>query len=156
TEFGPPGSWESPKNKFGMAIELTSTQKADRYRRTWESTVAKERDHLALGGYAFQWGAKQETTATWFGTFLPDGSRLGAVDALAELWTGKLLANHCPIISDLKLVESHDAQPGATVHATLAASDPDGDPITVRWVLQAEQQNFGLGGDAEAAPPAFP
>ena len=71
-------------------------------------------------------GDKQEATATWFGLLLPDGSRLGGVDALTELWTGKPPTNRCPVIRSLKLTGPAEVEPGTTVTATLDASDPDG------------------------------
>lgn len=150
TEFGPAGSWEVGKSAFGVPIELTSTEKADRYAKAWESIIAAK--GTCLGGYAFTWGFKQEATATWFGTFLPDGARLGAVDALGEAWTGKPPINRCPVIGSLKVEGADDVAPGFVVHAMLEAADPEKDPLKVTWVLQAEQSAFGAGGDAEAAP----
>ena len=96
TEFGPPGTWESGKNAWGVVPELTSTEKAARYRDTYEKGVLAE--PLCLGSYAFTWGNKQEATATWYGLRLPDGSKLGAVDTLTELWSGHKPANLCPVI----------------------------------------------------------
>ena len=154
TEFGPPGVWEVKKNAWGAAPELTSTEKAACYRRVYKAAVSGS-GGLCLGSYAFHWGSKQEATATWFGLLLPDGSRLGAVDALTELWTGKPPANRCPVIRSLKLAGPDEVQPGATVKATLDASDPDGDPLKVRWVLQREAFAYGTGGDAEDAPPSW-
>jgi hypothetical protein len=155
TEFGPPGLWETKKNAWGVAPELTSTEKAERYRRVYRAAVAAPKG-LCLGSYAFTWGHKQEATATWFGLLLPDGGRLGAVDVLAEMWTGKPPANRCPIIRSLKLLGADEVEPGATVKALLDAADPDGDPLKVRWVLQREADAYGTGGDAEQAPPTFP
>ena len=40
TEFGPPGSWEVPKSDWGAPFELTSTEKAAFYRRSYERGVA--------------------------------------------------------------------------------------------------------------------
>jgi hypothetical protein len=152
TEFGPPGSWETAKNSFGAAPELTSTKKAEFYADVWRQAVEAAKG-ACLGGYAFLWGQKQETTATWFGMLLPDGTRLGAVDALSEQWTGKAPANRCPAIKSLKIEGSDELDPGATVQAALDAADPEGDPMTVKWVLQSEAKKFGSGGDREAAPP---
>ncbi len=87
TEFGPPGSWEIPKNAWGAPLEPTSTEKSAFYRHSYERSVAGA-PGLALGSYVFTWGYKMEATATWFGMFLPDGSRLGAVDVMTELWSG--------------------------------------------------------------------
>ncbi len=96
TEFGPPGTWEVGKNAWDAATELSSTAKAASYRETYEKAIANQ--PMSLGSYAFTWGNKQEATATWFGLLLPDGSKLGAVDALSELWSGKPVPNaHRPL-----------------------------------------------------------
>lgn len=155
TEFGPPGSWESKKTSWGAALELTSSEKAEHYRRAYREAVAEPKG-LCLGSYAFTWGQKQEATATWFGMLLADGSRLGAVDAMTECWTGKPPANRCPQIGSLKLVGPERVAAGAVFRAELVASDPDGDPLRVKWVLQSEAASLGIGGDAEAQPPTFP
>ncbi|HSV74137.1 MAG TPA: phosphatase PAP2 family protein [Chthonomonadales bacterium] len=152
-EFGPPGTWEVGRTPWGAVIEPTSTEKAESYRRAWQAVAA---DPLCLGGYAFIWGWKQEATATWFGMLLPDGTRLGAVDAMQEAWTGRPPANRSPRIASLRLEGEAEVAPGATVRARLAASDPDGDRLTVTWELRAEAERYLTGGDPEPEPPAFP
>jgi len=152
TEFGPPGTWESGKNAWGVVPELTSTEKAGHYRATYEKSVLAE--PLCLGSYAFIWGSKQEASATWFGLRLPDGSKLGAVDTLTELWSGHKPANLCPVIRSLTVDAAGPAAPGATIKGSLAASDPENDPLTVKWVLQADPATDNTGG--EAVPPTYP
>lgn len=154
TEFGPPGVWESAKNDWGVCPELTSTEKAGFYRRAYEQAVAGQ-PGKCLGSFAFTWGFKQEATATWFGMLLPDGSKLAAVDALSELWTGKPPANRCPAIGKLALDGPDQLDPGAKVRAVLAAADPDGDKLQVRWLLAREAEQLGTGGDAEPTPETF-
>ena len=153
TEFGPPGQWEGAKNEWNAAPELTSTQKAARYRETYQKTIANQ--PLSLGSYAFTWGNKQEATATWFGLLLPDGSKLGAVDALAELWGGNP-QNRAPEIEELKLEGAPKVKPGATIKASLLAKDTENDPLNVEWVLQADPVAYGIGGAAETVPTRFP
>jgi hypothetical protein len=153
TEFGPSGMWETGKNAWGVAPEPSSTAKAGSYRRGYEAGLA-DKGHC-LGSYAFLWGTKQEATATWFGILLPDGSRLAAADTLADLW-GKPPVNRCPSIEKLSIEGPDQLTPGATVRATLAANDPEGDPLTVQWVLRAEVSKYSSGGDREPAPPEFP
>jgi hypothetical protein len=155
TEFGPPGVWEVKKNAWGAAPELTSTQKAQFYRRGYQQAIASQKG-LCLGSYAFHWGSKSEATVSWFGMLLPDGSRLGAVDALTEVWTGKPPPNRCPEVQPLQLAGLDQVDPGATVQATLTASDPEGDPLKVRWVLYREVDAYAEGGDAEEAPVSYP
>ncbi len=153
TEYGPPGVWEIGKNDFGAVQELSSTAKAALYRKTWDQAIAGQ--SLCLGGYAFTWGNKQEATATWFGLLLPDGSRLGAVDALTEAWTGKPPAIRCPELKSLKIEGSDQVEPGATIKADLAVVDPDGDPLKVNWVLQSDGGKINTNGDTEKAPPMY-
>jgi hypothetical protein len=153
TEFGPPGTWEVARTPWDAPVEPSSTEKAGWYRRAYEGAVAGQ--PLCLGSYAFAWGWKQEGTATWFGMLLPDGARLGSVDTMHELWTGAPLADLCPQIRGLSLDGEPECDPGTTVRAALDAVDPEGAELTVRWVLQGEQDKPGSGGDVEDAPPVF-
>jgi hypothetical protein len=152
TEFGPPGQWELEKTPWGAAPELTSTEKAAIYRRDYRAAV--EGVPECLGSYAFLWGHKQEATATWFGLLLPDGSKVGGVDALTELWSGQPPANRCPTATPIALRGDARVKPGAAVQASWKAADPDGDPLKVEWVLQAEG-TYGSGGATEATPTTF-
>jgi hypothetical protein len=151
TEFGPPGTWElasartTPMGRMPAAAaqpekppeELTSTAKADYYRKGWVGGVAANRG-LCLGGYAFTWGNKWEATATWYGMFLPDGSKLEAVDAMTELWSGKPAANRCPKIVGIKTLGGTTLAAGAKVQAAVTAIDPEGDALTYKWALHRE------------------
>jgi hypothetical protein len=151
TEFGPVGPWEISKTSWGVPYEQTSTDKADSYRRTYAASIAHQ--PLCLGSYAFLWGQKQETTATWFGMFLKSGERLGAVDTLTELWTGKAPAELCPAIQELKLVNGPQMVAGDTLKAELETSDPAGRSLQVRWVVQPEQTHRLSGGAEETILP---
>lgn len=155
TEFGPPGAWESAKRAWGAPLEPTSTQKAEIYRRGYEEAIASQ-SGLCLGSYAFVWGHKQEATSTWFGMFLTDGTRLGAVDAMTKLWSGQPPANLCPTVESLELIGPAELKPGETTSAVLKASDPEHDPLEVRWELRRDADALGVGGDAEDEPPAYP
>ena len=74
TEFGPAGTWETPKNEWGKVPEPTSTQKAEMYRRAYQANVIDHAD-LCLGAYAFTWGAKQEMTLLLLPLALPGPRR---------------------------------------------------------------------------------
>ncbi|HMB95341.1 MAG TPA: hypothetical protein VKK61_04810, partial [Tepidisphaeraceae bacterium] len=155
TEFGLPGPWESPKNNFGASEELTSTIKGDFYHRAFANGILAH-DDICLGGYAFLWGAKREKTETWFGMFLPDGTRLQAVDAIGELWSGKPPANRCPKISSIALGGGNQFKPGETIHATVKIDDPENDPLQVQWILEREQTELGEGGEIEPPTKVYP
>ncbi len=155
TEYGPNGIWEIQKDAIGAYPELTSTEKTEAYRRAYKANVLGA-DGLCLGSYAFLWGQKQEVTATWFSMFLDDGTRLGAAEAVSELWTGKAPANRVPVIKSLTFDGARSVKPGATGIATLEASDPEGDPLKIAWSLQRDPGEYGSGGDKESKPPTYP
>ncbi|MBT8441558.1 MAG: hypothetical protein KJO76_04150, partial [Gammaproteobacteria bacterium] len=146
TEFGPPGSWEVAESDWGAPYELTSTEKASFYRRSYEQGVLAA-PGLALGSYAFIWGHKMEATATWFGMFLPDGARLGAVDTMTELWSGEPPADLAPTADPLILDGEPLGDPGDKVRVRAIVADPEDGPLRVRWVLRRESGEYATGGD---------
>ena len=156
TEFGPPGPWEVRKTGWGAPVEPTSTEKARIYLDEYSHSIAAQRGRC-LGSYAFFWGHKQEATATWFGMFLPSGERLGAVDAMTFVWTGMWPANRVPELNAFT-TEARDAElaPGTRFTARLEATDPEGDPLVVRWEVRSESADRREGGDRETEPSAHP
>jgi hypothetical protein len=146
TEFGHPGTWEIPKNEWGAPPELTSTEKAAFYRRSYEQGVLAA-PGVALGSYAFAWGYKMEATATWYGMFLPDGSRLAAVDVMTELWSGAPPADLAPTAEPLILDGEPRVDPGDEVRVRAVVADPEGTALRVRWALRRESGDYAPGGD---------
>ena len=155
TEHGPRGPWEVEKTKWGSPIEPSSTSKGESYANGYRNAVLDQAG-LCLGSYAFVWGHKQETTITWFGMLLPDGNRLAAVDAMTEAWTGVPPKNRCPQITRLTINQATGLKPEDKINATLAASDPEHDDLTVKWVLRNDSGLIGVGGDAQAEEFNFP
>jgi hypothetical protein len=152
TEFGPPGVWEIPKNDWGAPAEPTSTEKAAFYRRSYESGVISASD-VALGSYVFTWGFKMEATPTWYGMFLDDGARLGAVDVMTELWSGRRPANLAPTVEPLVIEGESQLDPGDEVRVRAVIADPEGAAIRVRWALRRESGEYTTGGDFRRVPP---
>ena len=157
TEFGPRGHWEVAKTPWGLPLEDTSTEKAEFYLKAYRHAI--DDTAQCLGSYVFLWGQKQEKTHTWYGMFLPEGNPLGAVDAIAEAWTGKPPANRAPRIGRIAVegeppVRYLTAAPGANLRCNVDASDPDGDRLTIRWDLRRDvSDNASRGGDREPATP---
>ena len=152
TEFGPPGTWEIRLNSFGAPPEPTSTEKAARYRETYLKSVLGAPE-LCLGSYAFTWGYKIEATSTWFGLFLPDGSRLAGVDALQELWSGKPPAVPCPVMKSLAVQGKQIVARGERVRARVVLGSAEGEPLKIEWALFGEQASYtveGTGGEVPA------
>lgn len=148
TEHGTHGPWEVGKTGWGSPLEFSSTAKGDFYAKGYQTNVI-DNSATCLGSYAFLWGQKQETTATWFGMLLPDGTRLAAVDAMSEAWTGSPPANRCPKIASLELDGNPRLKPGETINALVNASDPEQDELTIKWVLRSDSGTIGVGGDRQ-------
>ena len=146
TEFGPVGSWEMPKTEWGAPYEQTSTDKAKFYKQSYEQGIIAE-PGLALGSYAFLWASKMEATETWFGMFLEDGAKTGAVDVMTELWSGSPPEDLSPIVEPLSLEGNAQVDPGAEVSVKSHVEDPEGSELSVRWVLRPEAAEYATGGD---------
>ena len=139
TEFGPRGHWQVEKTPWKMPIEDDAAAKADFYRRAYEHSVAGQ--PACLGSYVFYWAHKQEKTHTWYGMFLPDGSRTPAIDTMTFLWTGQWPTNRCPALGADKLrVTRSDGsapktpgvfQPGERIIAFLDVTDPENDLLSI-------------------------
>ena len=157
TEFGPMGPWEvDEKSEWGVALEETSHEKAERYLLAYNS--AKEESlNYCLGAFPFYWSFKQETTSTWFGMFLKEGSRLEAVDAMVYGWTGKYPANRVPEIYSIKSSAKLNKIPANSIHhASLEVYDHEGDDLEYKWVIMEESKVKSVGGDYERTPKSYP
>ena len=159
TEFGPLGHWEGPSTAWGVPIEASGHDKANFYARSYEGGVQSAKSPgRCLGSFAFLWGHKQETTATWFGMLLPTGETTEAADRISEFWTGKPPAQRAPRVygMEMGLDDTANVRPGQRFSATVRADDPDGDDLQIEWKVVAETTDRRSGGDAELVPPTIP
>ena len=138
TEWGPVGFWESPKSSFGAPLEQTSSEKAVMIRKAYQTVISG--DGGCLGSYVFVWGWKFEATATWFGIYTHEGETTAVADTLQQVWTSTAPANQAPGIMDLSGVPGSPLAAGTAFHATVQASDPDGDPLVWQWAVLPEQK----------------
>lgn len=151
TEFGPLGPWERPKAPWGAPLEQTSSEKANFYLESYRKAI----DPAAgcLGSYVFLWGEKQEVTPTWFGMFLTTGETLPTVDAMAYVWNGKWPTQRAPELKALNFeAASKEVKVRAPLTATIDVTDPNGDPLEVRWVLRRETGEYRYAGEGERRP----
>jgi len=146
TEFGPPGTWETASTDWEAPYEMTSTDKAAFYRRSYTEAVIKA-PGLALGSYVFNWGYKMEATATWYGMFLPDGARLAAVDVMQELWSGKPPTDLAPVVEPLRIDGDARFDSGDKLRVPAVIADPEGQSLRVKWALRRESGDYICGGD---------
>jgi hypothetical protein len=156
TEFGPPGPWEVARTSWGAPIEPSSEDKARGYAAT-QAQATTTFGHHCLGTCAFLWGAKHETTATWFGMFLATGEKLPAVDAMTLAWSGREPPVRCPELLAVDFPGARAAvAAGSRWSVSARARDPQGLPLQYAWEVVSEQTAHGVGGEAEDAPPSHP
>jgi hypothetical protein len=157
-EWGPDGHWEVPKTSWGVPIEQTSREKAEMYRIRYERGIAADSTH-AIGSYVFLWGAKQETTPTWYGIFTPGGYETEVMDQLQYMWSGRWPENRAPSLTaftangqDVFANVAVEPRSVATFEATV--TDPEGETLRYEWELLPESTDIRAGGDAETRPDA--
>lgn len=155
TEFGPIGHWEAAKAPWGAQIEETGNEKARRYFTALEA-MKRNTEGLCLGSYAFLWGNKQETTATWYGLLLSTGEKVPAVDAIVRSWTGSWPEQRCPRLASVDFpLALRTGQAGEKVTVTAKADDPENDPLIYEWSVREESTDLKQGGDEESVPRLF-
>ncbi|NEN22703.1 hypothetical protein G3O08_04185 [Cryomorpha ignava] len=155
-EWGPNGHWEVAKTDWGVPVEQTSTEKAESYKKRYKEGILRDQE-MCIGSYVFLWGHKQETTPTWYGVFLEDGTETAVMDVLEEGWSGKLPKNQSPAITSITIegkdrYESVYLRPGREYNIQTAVSDADNDPLEFRWEMLPESTDIKSGGDAESKP----
>ena len=158
TEFGPLGHWEAGNSPWGAPYEMASSAKADFLKGNYKKTIEPNLGKQCLGSFAFLWGHKQEKTSTWYGLLLASGETTESVDVLSEMWTGNAVLNGAPQVRSMQL---HNADAGSLtsgqhVNASLDASDPDADQLTIQWEIVKESTVVSAGGDHEDAIASIP
>ncbi len=149
TSWRPSGSMSQ-----GGIIEPTTTMKGAEYKKIYNDYIKANKHKGCIGSYIFLWGYQTHgDLVTWHAMFDQwTGYPFSSVDSLAELF-GKTPSNRAPVIegyNSLKLngkvvTENVIVGAGASCTATVAASDPDGDPLTYAWYIIEDKR---LDGDA--------
>jgi len=160
TEWGAIGHWEVDKTSWGAPIEQHSSDKADNYLLSYETSIATNPTQI-FGSYVFYWGQKQERTPTWYGMFLADGSETETIDVMHYIWNGEWPENRSPRIEGVTLDSKTSHQSvklvaGSEYSARLSTSDPDGDTLEYRWEIMRESEATQEGGDKEDVPESLP
>lgn len=159
-EWGPNGHWEVEKRFWGAPIEQNSSDKAASYKKRY-AKIASDKTQC-IGSYIFLWGAKQETTATWYGVFSERGERTQVIDVMHAFWQDKPAKNKSPIFHKYELSKNDTVVrdfllvAGELYHLKVDFTDPDNDRIKYRYTILQESTDIKAGGDAESAPPAIP
>jgi len=157
TEWGPTGHWQVKQNKWGLPIEETTSEKADKYLERHEEII--EADPYCLGGYSFLWTqGRQERTHTWYNMFFDTGEETGAVEIMQYAWTGEWPDNRAPQIDSVLLnnkTKNADIllEAGKIYQAQVYSTDQDN--LTYEWEIYPENTEFGYAGHGESRPAAL-
>ena len=157
TEYGPRGSRDSRKTEWNAPIEATSSQKAAQYGASFDAVALHDQ---CVGTVAFIYGWKPEATPTWYGIFLEDGSRLGAVDVLQQRWSGKPPNRRAPVIKSLVWPGDASAvEAGSRIELSADVVSREPDRLVFEWTLitetafQTEKEVVDLSGFIAAEGP---
>ena len=155
-EYGPVGHWEVALTDWGAPIEPPAREKARNYLAAHLAS-ATENQGRCVGTFAFIWGQKQETTATWYGMFLASGEKLPAVDAVSYAWNGVWPTHRSPHIEHVEAdFALRMVSPGSRLQASAVIVGAEPHALRLDWQVVAESTDRKQGGDPESAPPSQP
>ena len=112
-----------------------------------------------FGSYVFLWGFKQETTSSWYGLFLKDGTQTSVMDVSIEKWSGQKPTYLAPdingfTINSLDAYQSVKVDKRSIMEVNIDAFDPNDDKLSYHIEIVPESTDTKAGGDFEKAPTA--
>lgn len=165
TEYGPRGTWNmstssDPKTlSWGALEEMTSTEKAEIYRKIYTEDIVPNESRGCIGSFIFVWGYQTHgAVLTWYGLFDKRGYTFGGIDEIYECWTGNKVENPAPRIENRSkmLLNGKTSGDGVSVIkaskdnvASVEATSPTGQPLTYRWLINKEDAASEDGSMAE-------
>ena len=127
---------------------MTSTEKAEIYRKIFEEDIKPNESKGCIGSFIFVWGYQTHgAVLPWYGLFDKKGNTFGGVDEISECWTGKKVENPAPRIENrTKMVlNGKTSSEGVTVSvgstgntASVEAVSPTGEKLTYHWLIYKE------------------
>ena len=159
SEWGVNGPFEAKTTSWKAKIEPPNGLKADQRLRRYKDLIEKDKEYC-LGSYCFLWGQKQESTATWHGMFLSDGSPTEAVDVMQFCWTGEWPESRAPSIRNISLEnidwkKDHVLTPSTQVTLSIEYLKHN-NKVLVEYSLYPEAFSNKIGGDIQKSPKPIP
>ena len=156
SEWGVNGPFEARRTSWKAKIESPNGLKADQRLRRYKELIEKDKE-LCLGSYCFLWGQKQESTATWHGMFLSNGSPTEAVDIMHFCWTGQWPQSRAPSIRNISLEniewrKDHIIRPSTQATLKIEYLKYNNKKVIVEYVLYPEAFSNKIGGDIQRSP----
>ncbi|MFP4382027.1 MAG: glycoside hydrolase family 2 TIM barrel-domain containing protein [Candidatus Sumerlaeia bacterium] len=161
TEWGMTGAWERPRTEWAAPFEECSATKADCYLRRYRDAILAYPEQC-IGGFAFYWGWRHETTLSWYNMHGPKGHEMESVAAMESLWKEKPLDTSAPHLFGLRVngIAAPDnvfLKPGQK-YPLEALTAPEGIGPNQRfgWELRPEVKYGAYAGSGETLPPEAP
>jgi hypothetical protein len=161
TEWGMSGMWQRPKTPWGAAFEESTAAKAECYRRRYKTSILAYPDRC-LGGFAFYWGWRHETTLSWYNTWGPDGKEMETVEVWRELWTDTPADPALPHLYGVRINNYIapdpvylDSKARVPIEA-LADENAELPGMRVDWEVRPEVEYGAYAGSGEVLPDVVP
>ncbi|MGJ7908474.1 discoidin domain-containing protein [Actinopolyspora sp. H202] len=135
TETGPPGEWEVSDDVNGVPDEPTDVAKAQGYTEAWNCVTGHE--GVALGATLFHYGTENDFGGVWF-NLVPGGEKRLSYYSVADAYGGRVGGNTPPVISNMSVDTPTSVPAGETFTLSADVSDPDGDPIDYRIMINSK------------------
>lgn len=161
TEYGPRGTWnmsassDPKKLSWGCLEEMTSTEKAEIYKKIYNNDIKPNESKGCIGSFIFLWGYQTHgEVLSWYGLFDKQKNSFGGVDEISECWTGVAVTNPAPRIEDRSKMTLNGKTSGEGVSviqgstdntATVEATSPTGEPLSYRWLINKEGEALENG-----------
>jgi len=133
TEFGPLGSWDTPKDRNNLPFDPSDHMKSTHYAAAWrqiEDSRAK-----CIGGFAFVLGEQRnQDSLSWFNLNYKD-LRRDAFWTMYTAYTKKRPSNRSPKISDFRVSQVKNLSPGQRIEIYVEASDRDQDRLSYEFFI---------------------
>ncbi len=108
TEYGPPGNWDQPKDRFGKPVELTDESQVYFYKRHTREIEAL--NGYCLGAFVFHLGDTTQVSATWWNINYKQYLK-PSFWAMKEMYTGAKSEHPLPLVRSLTISKTAGLKP---------------------------------------------
>lgn len=148
SEYGHRAPWDIANNDFDKdnnILEPSSTQKAKEYATCWNDYILPDKDNN-LGGIAFCWQDRYESTATWFGILDIFGNKKPAYYAIKSAYSDNSQNYSFPQFPvpeyEIKAEQDKANKYKFDVKA-LPGKNGENDKFQFKWILYNKKSVFG-------------
>jgi len=133
TEFGPLGSWDTPKDRNNLPFDPSDHMKSTNYAAAWRQI--EDESAKCIGGFAFVLGEpRNQDSLTWYNLNYKD-LRRDTFWTMYSAYTKKRPANRSPKINEFRVQQVKDLVPGQRIEVYAEATDKDRDRLRYEFFI---------------------